>query len=202
MKKRSNDSMFSVLLFGNKSSEQSFYLNKLTGKDAPCFISTIGINYEYKTIKIDNETIKLTIWNSVGQERIKHFSPIMLKPYTGIILLYDITDRNSFTFLTENDYCNQIKTIYGISVKVMLIGNNCENEGNRQVTTEEAKIFASTNNMLFFEVSTIINKNIEKSIIELTKEMLKLPKPIVNNENKLNLRQTGKELKHNYISKK
>lgn len=131
-------------------------------------------------------------------KRIKHFSPIMLKPYTGIILLYDITDRNSFTFLTEKDYCNQIKTIYGISVKVMLIGNNCENEGNRQVTTEEAKIFASTNNMLFFEVSTITNNNIEKSIIELTKEILKLPKP---KESTLTLNKKNKKQKHNCISK-
>ena len=195
MKKTNNDSMFSVLIFGNKSSEQSFYLNKLTGKDTPCFISTIGINSEYKTIKIDNETIKLTIWNSVGQERIKHFSPIMLKQYTGIILLYNITNRNSYTFVTHSEFSEEIKLI---SVKVMLIGNNCENEGNRQVTTEEAKIFASTNNMLFFEVSTITNKNIDESIIELTKEMLKLPKP---KERTLTLNKKNKKQKHNCISK-
>lgn len=201
MEQLGNNSKFHVILIGDESAGKSFYFSKLTGKKVE-YTSTIGIYYGNKIVEFDNKKIQLQIWDTSGQERYRNLPSNLSRNNHGIILLYNITNRNSYTFVTNSEFSEEIKLINGISVKVMLIGNNCENEGNRQVTTEEAKIFASTNNMLFFEVSTIINKNIEKSIIELTKEMLKLPKPIVNNENKLNLSQTGKELKHNYISKK
>lgn len=118
--------------------------------------------------------------------------------------MYSITNRQSYIFLTydDNNVHDNIKILNGQTMKILLIGNNCENEKNRQVTTEEAQKFASSHNFLFFETSTITSHNIQESIIELTKQILKLPtfinKKIYKNDKKIVLnkkQETRKNIK-------
>ena len=78
----------------------------------------------------------------------------------GIILMYDISNLNSFK--------NLVKWMDGIKenskdVPVILIGNKCDLEGERQVQTEEGENFASKYDIKFFEGSAKTGVNVDKS---------------------------------------
>ena len=78
----------------------------------------------------------------------------------GIILIYDISNLNSFK--------NLVKWMDGIKenskdVPVILIGNKCDLEGERQVQTEEGENFASKYDIKFFEGSAKTGVNVDKS---------------------------------------
>ena len=71
----------------------------------------------------------------------------------GVILVYDITRHETFENLKKwldeaNQYCRD-----GRRKKVLLIGNQCDKEEKRAVSSEEGKLYAETNGMLFVELS-------------------------------------------------
>lgn len=60
------------------------------------FLPTIGVDFKIKTFESNGSTIKLQIWDTAGQERFKTITASYYKGAHGIILVYDITDRQSF----------------------------------------------------------------------------------------------------------
>jgi Ras-related protein Rab-1A len=95
--------------------------------------------------------VKLQIWDTAGQERFKTITASYYKGAHGIILVYDITDRQSFkdieNWLAEVDkYGNE-------NVVKLLVGNKSDLEASRQVKTEEGKTLADSLGIKFLETS-------------------------------------------------
>merc|ERR1711988_1069767 len=64
---------------------------------SPTFITTIGIDFKIKNIQVDNKRIKLQIWDTAGQERFRTITTSYFRGAQGILLVYDVTDRQTFT---------------------------------------------------------------------------------------------------------
>lgn len=62
-------------------------------------ISTVGLDFVNLFFKIDNLNVKLQIWDTAGQERFRTLTKSQFKNTKGILLVYDITDRQSFKSL-------------------------------------------------------------------------------------------------------
>jgi len=60
------------------------------------FLPTIGVDFKIRTFESNGSTVKLQIWDTAGQERFKTITASYYKGAHGIILVYDITDRQSF----------------------------------------------------------------------------------------------------------
>lgn len=60
------------------------------------FMPTIGVDFKIKTIDCEGKTVKLQIWDTAGQERFKTITSSYYKGAHGIIVVYDMTDRESF----------------------------------------------------------------------------------------------------------
>jgi len=60
------------------------------------FITTIGIDFKIRTVEIDNKRCKLQIWDTAGQERFRTITTAYYRGAMGILLVYDITDEQSF----------------------------------------------------------------------------------------------------------
>ena len=112
-------------------------------------------------MEIKGKKIKLQIWDTAGQERFKNITASYYRGGNGILLIYDITDRESFQSL--NSWLIEIEKNANKNVKIILIGNNCDLEDKREVSYQEGKDFAQNNNMLFFEVSAKNNTNINEA---------------------------------------
>ena len=84
--------------------------------------ATIGVDFKVKTVNLNAEKIKLAIWDTAGQERFRTLTPSYYRGGQGAILVYDVTNRESFTKI-EN-WLNELET-YSTNHDVvkMLVGN-------------------------------------------------------------------------------
>ena len=119
--------------------------------------STIGIEFGSISINYNNYDIPLQIWDTAGQEVFRSIIQSYYNSSAIIMLVYDITKRNTFDNLSY--WVNQIR-----SHKILvLVGNKNDLENRRRVTYEEGQTFALNNGFLFFETSAKTGFNVDKS---------------------------------------
>lgn len=135
-------------------------------------LTTIGIDYKTKDVNINGKSIKLKIWDTAGQERFRNITQQYYKGADGIVLVFDLTDRNSFEKIRE--WMKQIQSYtQRESIAIVLLGNKCDAE-NKAVSAKEATDIAAEYNMKFFETSAMNNINIEDSFKQLSTEIMKI----------------------------
>ena len=183
------DYLFKILLIGNSGVGKSSLLlrfsdDTFTGN----FMPTIGVDFKIRTLEVDGKTIKLQIWDTAGQERFKTITSSYYKGAHGIIVVYDVTDKESFKNI--DTWMNEIEKHASDNVSRILCGNKSDLEDSRQVSTDEGKELSDTYNIRFIESSAKDNANVEEAFTLMTKE---IKSRVVHTEAKKPT-QTGKRL--------
>jgi small GTP-binding protein len=157
------ESLLKLVIMGDSSVGKSNYICRFVdGKFNPVHVSTVGFDFKSRIFEMSNpkKKVKFQIWDTAGQEKYMSINKNLFQRVQGIILMYDISNLNSFK--------NLVKWMDGIKenskdVPVILIGNKCDLEGERQVQTEEGENFASKYDIKFFEGSAKTGVNVDKS---------------------------------------
>ena len=166
------DYLFKLLLIGNSSVGKSSLLVRFVDDIwEENFVPTIGVDFKLKTLEIDGKKVKLQIWDTAGQERFKNITASYYRGGNGVLVVYDITDRDSFNNL--NSWLIEIEKNANKNVFKLLIGNKNDLESERKVTTEEGKEFADSNGMKFIETSAKTADKVYEAFELLTKEIIK-----------------------------
>ena len=171
MSEEEYDYIFKVLLIGNsdvgKSSLILRYVDQIWND---VFVPTIGVDFKVKSLQIDNKRVKMQIWDPAGQERFRNVISSYFKGAHGILLIYDITARDSFKEL-EN-WLGEVERNATPQVLKILIGNKCDLDEQRQITVDEGEAFAARNGMKFIETSAKNNTNVNEAFEALAKIMV------------------------------
>jgi small GTP-binding protein len=127
-------------------------------------LSTFGIDFSLKTIKINGEEITLKFFDTAGQEQYRSLSSNLIKSADGIFLMYDITNRKTFEEIGK--WIESIKESKKSDFPIVLIGNKCDLENERMVKKKEGEKFAQNQEFPFpfRETSCKDNINIEESV--------------------------------------
>lgn len=131
-------------------------------------VPTISVELCTKIITLRNGTqIKAQIWDTAGQEKYQSLSSNYFKRSQGILIVFDITNKNSF-----NDVKNWVKMITDVTNEkciLYLVGNKKDLEDKRQVSVEAAKKFSKENGITkYIETSIFDNDNtIDKVFFDL-----------------------------------
>merc|ERR1712029_762652 len=107
--------------------------------------ATIGVDFKVKTITINGDKVKLAIWDTAGQERFRTLTPSYYRGGQGVIVVYDVTNRDSFSKI-EN-WLTELETYStNLDLVKMLVGNKCdlESQGERTVSKEGAEMRSKT----------------------------------------------------------
>jgi len=149
------DYMIKVLVIGDSGVGKSSFVVRYTDDIyINSYISTIGVDFKVNKFEINNKIIKMQLWDTAGQERFRTITYSYYRGSHAVILVFDITNRDSFlnlnSWLNEiNKYCN-CDNIY-----ITLIGNKTDLNDDRAVSFDEANKFANDNNMKYYEISTL-----------------------------------------------
>ncbi|XP_012588221.1 PREDICTED: ras-related protein Rab-18 isoform X2 [Condylura cristata] len=109
-----------ILIIGESGVGKSSLLLRFTDDTFdPELAATIGVDFKVKTISVDGNKAKLAIWDTAGQERFRTLTPSYYRGAQGVILVYDVTRRDTFvkldnwlseleTYCTRNDIVNML----------------------------------------------------------------------------------------------
>ena len=134
-------------------------------------MTTIGVDFKIKTLDLEGKSVKLQIWDTAGQERFRNIVSSYYRGAHGIMMVYDITDLESFQNL--NSWLIEIEKNASKNVYKILVGNKCDMEKDRKVTFEQGKDFANQYGMKFFETSAKESTNVQEAFVAMTKEIIK-----------------------------
>ncbi|XP_062384237.1 ras-related protein Rab-18-B [Sardina pilchardus] len=163
-----------ILIIGESGVGKSSLLLRFTDDTFdPELAATIGVDFKVKTIAIDGNRAKLAIWDTAGQERFRTLTPSYYRGAQGVILVYDVTKRDTFTRL-EN-WLNELETYCTRNDLVkMLVGNKIDKD-NREVDRNEGLKFARKHSMLFIEASAKTRDGVQCAFEELVEKILQTP---------------------------
>ena len=134
-------------------------------------VSSIGILNYFTTYKLSDGTlVNVHTYDTAGQEKYRSLSENYYKQADCCLLVYDITDRDSFNECTSY-YNERIKEKCKKGIKVILLGNKSDLEEKRVVDSEEGAGFALENDYIFMETSCLKNTNVAnafETLIEIT----------------------------------
>ena len=193
------DFIFKVLLLGNSDvGKSSLILRYVDQVWSDNFVPTIGVDFKVKTLELDNKNIKMQIWDTAGQERFRNVIASYFRGSHGILLLYDITNKDSFKNLES--WLIEIEKNASPNVLKILIGNKNDLENDRDIKYEEGQAFANRNGMQFIETSAKMNTNVNEAFETLAKLMIQFSSekksPNTNkNESKTLKAGSGQDLK-------
>ena len=112
----------------------------------------------------------LLIWDTAGQFRFRNIISSYFRGVNGIILVYDITDLDSFNNL--KDWLIEIEKNAPKNVNKILVGNKCDMDNKRKITIEQGREFALEWGMKFFEISAKDSKNISEVFETMAKDII------------------------------
>lgn len=163
------DYLFKVLLIGDSGVGKSCLLLRFaddTYTDA--FISTIGVDFKIRTVELEGgRTAKLQIWDTAGQERFRTITSSYYRGAHGIIVVYDVTDAESFA--NVRSWLQEIGRYAADGVCTLLVGSKSDMASARQVEYAAGKALADDLGVPFVETSAKDATNVEEAFLTMAR---------------------------------
>ena len=122
---------------------------------------------------IQNTSVTLNIWDTAGQERFHALGPIYYRESNGALLVYDVTDPDSFSKVKV--WVKELRKILQNNVCLTIVGNKVDllSRDERQNLSNdlinEAKSYAQSAQATHFVTSAKTNFGIDELFLDLTK---------------------------------
>ncbi|KAF2364824.1 Small GTP-binding protein domain [Trinorchestia longiramus] len=132
------------------------------------YISTVGIDFKQKIVNLDGVPVRLQIWDTAGEERFRTLTTAYYRGAQGIVLMYDITNTDSFDHLSY--WLRNIEENASPEVAKILAANKCEVfPHHRLVEKERGERLADCYGMQFYEVSCRSDINVQETFRSLAR---------------------------------
>ena len=184
-----------IITLGNSAVGKSSFILKYTDNVFSLdYLTTLGVDYKHKKIKLKNgKDVRLRIFDTAGQERFKSVSASFVKKADGVILIYDIGEKDSFEAV--DNWIKSIREIGKDKLPIILVGNKCDlSDDKRQVSLKEGQDKANEFNIPFYETSCKEGINIKEVFEKLIDDIIEKGNKNINREYKiLNKGKKGKK---------
>ncbi|GFH52339.1 ras-related small GTPase Rab5 [Chaetoceros tenuissimus] len=134
---------------------------------------TIGAAFLTQTVQCEDATVKYEIWDTAGQERYRSLAPMYYRGAAAAIVVYDITDPDSFA--GAKSWVKELQRRGDPNVIIALAGNKADLEQRRKISQEEAESYAEENGILHLVTSAKDGTNVKSLFVEIAKKLPKNP---------------------------
>ncbi|KAL7648837.1 UNVERIFIED_CONTAM: hypothetical protein RMT77_000756 [Armadillidium vulgare] len=183
---------FKVVLLGEGCvGKTSLVLRYVEDKFSDKHISTLQASFLTKRINIDGQRVNLAIWDTAGQERFHALGPIYYRDSHGAILVYDITDEDSFQKV--KNWVRELRKMLGNDICLAIAGNKVDLEKDRHVSKELAETYSEEVGAFHSFTSAKTDEGVDEIFLNLSNQMMKIAleksdeKPISSSPNGRNL---------------
>uniref|UniRef100_A0A8D0FHI2 Ras-related protein Rab-12 n=5 Tax=Neoaves TaxID=3078114 RepID=A0A8D0FHI2_STROC len=180
---RPADFKLQVIIIGSRGVGKTSLMERFTD-DTFCEAckSTVGVDFKIKTVELRGKKIRLQIWDTAGQERFNSITSAYYRSAKGIILVYDITKKETFDDLPK--WMKMIDKYASEDAELLLVGNKLDCEVDREITRQQGEKFAQQiTGMRFCEASAKDNFNVDEIFLKLVDDILKkMPLDVIRNE--------------------
>ena len=193
---------FNVVLAGNINVGKSAIVNRITKntfkKDYTC---TVGVDASKVILKVDNNDVNICLWDTCGEERFMSLTKQFFRQKNGIILTFDLSNRQSFKSLKV--WIDEIKdTVNDSKTQLIIVGNKYDLISKERVISEEemeCEFKTFDIDFEYIEVSAKDDINIKQMFDVLSNNMIQSLKDDID----LNISQVSRDLtileRGNYI---
>jgi len=168
------DANFKIILFGDETEGKKTLTHKhMINLFSSSQADSLGVDFEVKSLSVDQYKIKLQIWDISGDRRFRDFLPTYISHARGGLFVYDVTERNSL--INVDFWLTLVKKELAKEdiFPIIAVGIVPDSENQRQVSSEEGRRLAALNSLDgFVECSLISGANVEKIFEALSKLML------------------------------
>ena len=162
------DVILKILVLGDSAvGKTSLSLQYVDNYFPESYISTIGVEYKNKPVKLNNTNILLQIWDTCGQERYKSLSKTFMKGADGILFIYDISNKQTFDHI--KDWIMESQSSNN-EFKKIIVGNKIDLPPERRKVSQEVLTkYSNDKKIQGIETSAKSGENVEKAFLMLTK---------------------------------
>lgn len=165
---KDHNDLFQIYVIGESSSGKTSFISQYCeGIFDPFPAPTIGCDFRFRRLNFSDRSIRLQIWDTT--RKLGKIGPLS-RGHQGFIVLYDITEKESFEGL--RNLVSEAKRVSSSTSKIILVGNKADLQEKREVSYEQAKVFAEKEGLTFFEVSSKQGTHINKVFGGLIRNML------------------------------
>lgn len=157
-----------VTFIGDSNAGKSSLIHRFSRDE---FSDTSGSTIGAAFVVLTHNTKKYHIWDTAGQERYNSLIPLYLRGTDVVVIVYDISCRNSFERVMDH-WFSFVKKNLTEQPFMVLLGNKYDLHSKRVTSVTEAQLFADEHNMIFFEVSAKTSHNISKVFHVIDKHII------------------------------
>jgi small GTP-binding protein len=167
------DISFKIIVIGDSGVGKSCLTTQAVRNNFEEFYTaTIGFEFLTFNMRINNNVLKLQIWDTCGQEVYKSLITNFYRNSSLALIIYAINNMDSFKH-AEN-WLNELKAQANPNVKVFLVGNKSDLENERVVSREDGEKFKEEKNLdKFIETSAKTGENARNVLLEAAKLLYK-----------------------------
>jgi len=133
--------IFKYIVIGDSGVGKSCLLLQFTDKRFhPHHDLTIGVEFGTRTVEIDNQQVKLQVWDTAGQESFRSITRAYYRGTAVCLLVYDVCRRETFNHLQT--WLEEVHRHSNPTVEIVLIGNKKDLGPKREVQELEGRGFA------------------------------------------------------------
>ena len=151
-----------VLLGDSGVGKSSLSLRFCQGRFPTFHEVTIGAAFLQQTVRLrDGSQIKLSLWDTGGQERFRSMSSLYYRDAAGAILVYDCTDAASYESVKY--WVDELRAKGPDNVVIAVAANKSDSPAEKRVVDEEvARAYCEENNMIYFATSALSGDNVSQ----------------------------------------
>lgn len=185
--------VFKVVLIGESGVGKTNLLSRFTRNEFNHDSrTTIGVEFSTRTIMVEGMTVKAQIWDTAGLERYRAITSAYYRGAVGALLVFDITKHQTYDCVER--WLKELYDHADANIVVMLVGNKTDlTDSAREVPSEEAKMYADNNGLLFIETSALDSTNVELAfetiLTDIFRKVSKNKSSLIPKDNSVSLNQ-------------
>eukprot|EP00826_Nyctotherus_ovalis_P062018 TRINITY_DN8895_c0_g1_i5.p1 TRINITY_DN8895_c0_g1~~TRINITY_DN8895_c0_g1_i5.p1 ORF type:complete len:219 (-),score=41.61 TRINITY_DN8895_c0_g1_i5:148-804(-) len=149
-----------ILMLGETQVGKTALIKVYNGETFPSqHYTTLGTEFIVKKVQVGEELVKAKVWDTAGQERFRTITKAFYQQAQGILLVYDVTKRETYSKLSM--WIDNMQDCANSEVAKCLVANKVDLAYERTVSTEEGKEMAHKYSMDYHETSARLNKNVQ-----------------------------------------